>query len=395
MEVTFTDSSMLCFFLSHATSLIDKKSGGQHEYSGYVYVNVKVGGIEVVGCNLHSSFERVIPQQCYKVENLVEGEVVLLGTKLLSFLKTYGEQPVTLKLDGNMVLLRSGRSRVKIETLPTNVYPRPSIAQNSCNISFSIKLEILQEGLKLVKNCMPREHRMSCLNGVRVQYNSGKLSFIATDAQRVSVYQRNVATEISCSTEQFGFCLPVSAVNQLSSLTSEKKSGVIRVTSSSFIYEISTLRYQSKLLEDHNYPNIEQIIPKESVGHCSFDKKEFSNLLERVNIAVGSSGRSDSKIPRVELQFADDGMVNVIGGLQSSPDANDQITPLDYSYQREGLSTAHNYFSLSSSLSAIEDTKILVVIAPQMNRGSITNNLILKPLSKKPYQHFYMNLPIR
>ncbi len=397
MKITFNDASILGFFLSHPCSVTERKAMTGKDFTRCILFGVKKHGVAVLGCNHNSSFERIITPNFFDASTVHEGCVAVLADKLESFIKTYGKQPVTFELVDNILHVKSGRSRVKIETYASEGYPQPTLNLKETK-NISLNLDVLQEGLKLVKNCMPTNHSMSYLNGIRVQFNCGKLSFIATDCQRLSVYQRmiDVSANPELSGLKLGFTIPVLAVNKLVSLTSESKEGIISVSNSSFAYQVSSLVFQSKLIDDSRYPEIENMIPKEHAGHFCFEKRELTSLLERMRIAVGSTNQSSGKVPRAEFTFNNTGLVSVIGGQTNHPDAEDEITPVEFVYSSsEEVSSAMNYFLLLNSISGIQDDKVRITIAPIENRGVIVNYFIIQPCAQKPYVHFFMNLPVR
>lgn len=397
MKITFNDASVLGFFLSHPSSVTERKAMAGKEFTRCILFGVKKHGVAVLGCNHDSSFERIIPNNFFDANNVQEGCVAVLADKLMSFIKTYGKQPVTFELVDNLLHVKSGRSRVKIETYPAEGYPQPTLDFSETK-NISLNIDVLQEGLKLVRNCMPTDNAMACLNGIRVQFNCGKLSFIATDGHRLSIYQRMV--DVSGNPElaqmKLGFTIPVSAVNKLVSLTSESKEGTLSVSGFAFAYRVSSLVFQSKLIDDSRYPEIEKMIPKEHAGHFCFEKRELTNLLERMRIAVGATNQASGKVPRAEFTFNNTGLVTVIGGQSNHPDAEDEITPVEFIYpSSEVISSAMNYFLLSNSISGIQDDKVRITIAPIQNRGVIANYFIIQPYEQKPYVHFFMNLPVR
>ena len=397
MKITFNDASVLGFFLSHPCSVTERKAMTGKEFTRCILFGVKKHGVAVLGCNHDSSFERIIPNNFFDANTVQEGCVAVLADKLMSFIKTYGKQPVTFELVDNLLHVKSGRSRVRIETYPAEGYPQPTLNLVESK-NFSLNLDVLQEGLKLVRNCMPTNHSMACLNGIRVQFNCGKLSFIATDCHRLSVYQRivDVSSAPELANLKFGFTIPVLAVNKLVSLTSESNEGTISVSSFAFSYRVSSLVFQSKLIDDSRYPEIEKMIPKEHAGHFCFEKRELTNLLERMRIAVGSTNQSSGKVPRAEFTFNNSGLVNVIGGQSNHPDAEDEIVPVEFVYSSpEKVSSAMNYFLLMNSISGIQDDKVRITIAPIQNQGVIANYFIIQPFAQKPYVHFFMNLPVR
>ena len=150
MKITFSDASILEFFLSHSCSVTERKAMTGKEFTRCILFGVKKHGVAVLGCNHDLSFERIIPTNFFDVSTVQEGCVAVLADKLMSFIKTYGKQPVTFELVDNLLQVKSGRSKVKIETYPAEEYSQPILDQKETN-NISLDLDVLQEGLKLVK----------------------------------------------------------------------------------------------------------------------------------------------------------------------------------------------------------------------------------------------------
>ena len=95
MKITYYDASILGFFLPHPCSVTERKAMTGKEFTRCILFGVKKHGVAV------------------------------LADKLMSFIKTYGKQPVTFELIDNLLQVMTGSSRVKIEPYPVEEYPQP------------------------------------------------------------------------------------------------------------------------------------------------------------------------------------------------------------------------------------------------------------------------------
>src|SRR5690606_32444853 len=143
------------------------------------------------------------------------GETV--SAKLLADIvrKLAGGECTLESADGHMVV-KSGRSRFKLATLPVEDWP--SISYTPARYGYTIPAVELKEALESVAIAMSSEESRYYLNGVFMHSHNGRLRFVATDGHRLALRD-----SIPCTAEG-GIIIPRKAIHRSEEHTSELQS---------------------------------------------------------------------------------------------------------------------------------------------------------------------------
>lgn len=383
MKIKFHKATELAFLLSHSVSICKRSA---KDWTEMVLINVEDNTVSFVGANENSSFKRVVPSDF--VEVMESGSVSVSAQKLMGCIRTYGEKPITLSLSNkeNKLFVQSGRSRVRFDYMDGDSFPDLSkVGMSKMEVLFD--LETLKSGLSIVRQTMPSDHAMAALNGIHVKIDSQKniATLISTDSYRLNVIKLCLPPQQLDS--DIAFTIPASAVAKLTSMVAESTQGTITLFGdcSSMSLSVSTLTYRTALI-DASYPDINQILPKESLGYVVVDRKELISLLDRTAVAMSSE-----KIPRLELNFQPQSEEIAIEGGKSIEEYFD--VPINTI--SSPCTTAVNYRYLKDIIQSISDQEIVMTVCPVDQKGNILHYLVCTPKVNKEYAQFSMIVPMR
>jgi DNA polymerase-3 subunit beta len=221
---------------------------------------------------------------------------------------------VTLEYDGHRLIIKSGRTNMKLNTLPSKDFPNMpgSDYSHSSNISADTFLDLLNR----TKFAMSTEETRYYLNGVYLHNDdAGDLIAVATDGHRLAKMTHTGDVSVA------GVIIPRKTVDRLAKLldgvdgdvkleTSETK---MRVTGDGF-------SITSKLV-DGTFPDYTRVIPQSWKATMRVDAKEF---YEASNMVVPVS---DNKSKAVKLSISDD--TCVLSGSSGIGEADSAVT-IDY-----------------------------------------------------------------
>lgn len=211
---------------------------------------------------------------------------ITVNAKLLADIAKKASADITMELDGNVLAVRSGRSRYKLPTLPASDFP--SFSAGTFDAEFEIDLAAL---VAPVQFAISTEETRFYLNGVFLHVANDKLVAVATDGHRLS---RHVAPSIGDIPEVI---LPRKLVSIL-------PRGVVRVSLSQTKVRIATDDgvLVSKLI-DGTFPDYQRVIPTGNPHRMTADRDALLAAVDRVSVVNDEKGRA------VKLDIASGGLV--------------------------------------------------------------------------------------
>src|SRR5947199_4647449 len=112
--------------------------------------------------------------------------VTVAARKLQDLLRALPEDaPVNLDSAANKMVVRAGRSRFNLQTLPATDYPRISLAQEQLQ-TISLPQRDFRRLLKLAEFAMAQQDIRYYLNGMLLVVDKDLLQAVATDGHRLS-----------------------------------------------------------------------------------------------------------------------------------------------------------------------------------------------------------------
>lgn len=195
--------------------------------------------------------------------------------KLLADIAKRAAGDITLELQDGTLVVRSGRSRFKLQTLPIADYP--TLDAGKFDVEFDIDIASLVEPVQFA---ISNEATRYYLNGVYLHVVDGALTAVATDGHRLA---RNVG-EPAAHFE--GVILPRKLVSMLPRGTvklalSQNK---VRVTTADAVLT-------SKLI-DGTFPDYPRVIPRDNGNLVTFDKDDMLAAVDRAAVVFSEKGRA-------------------------------------------------------------------------------------------------------
>ena len=215
------------------------------------------------------------------------GEVTLPGRKLVDILKALpADSLIECKLDGSHMVMRAGRSKFRLSTLPANDFPRVEMSGETTAVA--VPAEAFSQAVSKVSFAMAVQDVRYYLNGMLLSVGDGLLRCVATDGHRLAL--SDVAIEDGQASASL--ILPRKAVIELAKLlgTDGDKPVAIRFSSSHLQVEVSGLSFTSVLIEGR-FPDYERVMPKAQQNTLVLDRQVFKEVLTRAAILTNEQFR--------------------------------------------------------------------------------------------------------
>ena len=252
--------------------------------------------------------------------------------------KTGGD--VTLSLEAGNLIVKSGRSRFSLQTLPTADFP--DLKGGNYTASFDIDLAAL---FAPVSFAISTEETRYYLNGIFLHLQDDNIGAVATDGHRLSRHQLAYP-----GAEQFnGIIIPRKTVGLI-----PKGSVNLSVSDTKIRIVAGDLTITSKLI-DGTFPDYQRVIPTQNDKKIVFGSDDMRQAASRVSVVSSERGKA------VKLSFAD-GAVKLAVNNPDSGSASDEISvsydgdPIDIGFNANYLAELVGIFPSGDIHLALADS---------------------------------------
>ncbi|WHZ23844.1 MAG: DNA polymerase III beta subunit [Nitrospira sp.] len=314
-----------------------------------ILLEAKHEGAEIVATDLEIGMRGL-----YKATVLEAGGVTISARKLYEIIKELPNGEIELiSSDNNWTTIQAGKSQFKVVGLPSSDYPAlPSIEREGLTpLTGAGLLELIRKTLFAAGDNDARY----ILNGLLVSLTTTEkkttlLRLVGTDGHRLAVAEREVGTTGAKQPAQdIKAIIPKKAAQEMRRLLEEGGDAepLIGFTKNLMIFRKSGLLLTSRLMEG-NYPNYQQVVPKESGKRLVIDRGLLEGALRRVSVL------SKDKANAVKVSFAPGSMTL----FSSNPDYGEATEELAARYEGEDLNTGFNARYLLDALSVMDGESV-------------------------------------
>ncbi len=297
-----------------------------------ILLEAKQEGAEIIATDLEIGMRGL-----YKAAVQKTGGITLSARKLYEIIKELPSGDIEITSgENNWTSIQAGKSQFKIVGLPSADYPALPVIEREGLIPLSGAglLELIRKTLFAAGDNDARY----ILNGLLVTLISADrkttLRLVGTDGHRLAVAEQDLGKpEGKGVPQEIKAIIPKKAAHEMRRLLEEGGDGepLIGFTKNLMIFRKSGLLLTSRLMEG-NYPNYQQVIPKESNRRINVNRLELESALRRVSVL------SRDKANAVKLSFAP-GQLSL---FSSSPDYGEATEDLPARYEGEALTTGFN-----------------------------------------------------
>ncbi|MGQ0667690.1 MAG: DNA polymerase III subunit beta [Nitrospiraceae bacterium] len=297
-----------------------------------ILLEAKQDGAEIVATDLELGMRGL-----YKATVLKTGGVTVSARKLFEIIKELPSGEIELTAgDNNWTIIQAGKSQFKVVGLPSSDYPAlPAIEREGLTpLSGDGLLELIRKTLFAAGDNDARYILNGLLVTLVVTDKKTALRLVGTDGHRLAVAEQDVGKAGSKGgPQEIKAIIPKKAAQEMRRLLEEGGDGepLIGFTKNLMIFRKSGLLLTSRLMEG-NYPNYQQVIPKESGKKITVNRVELESSLRRVSVL------SKDKASAVKVSFAPGKIIL----FASSPDYGEATEELPARYEGEALNTGFN-----------------------------------------------------
>lgn len=293
-----------------------------------------------------------------EVESDSSGSIAVSARLLTDTLKTFPDQPLTFKTDGNSKIeIISDQGKYDMAYFAGDEFPKAvNLPSPSKTI---IPAHILGTAIAKTIFAAGNDDLRPVMSGVFFQFSSQSLTFVATDAHKLVKYSRTDVT----SEKTAEFIMPKKPLNLLKGILSGSDSEVtIEYNDSNAKFTFDNVVLVCRLI-DGKYPNYEAVIPKENPNKLTVDRASFLNSVRRVSIF------SSKTTHQIRLKMAGTELKISAEDLDFSNKADERLS---CDYQGDDMKIGFNSRFLSEMLSNLSSNEVLIEMSLPNRAGILT-----------------------
>jgi DNA polymerase-3 subunit beta len=291
------------------------------------------------------------------IESDSSGSIAISARLLLDTLKTFPDQPLTFKTEGDSIIeISSDQGKYDMAYFGGDEFPKSvSLPSPSKTI---IPSNILATAISKTIFAAGNDDLRPVMSGVFFQFSSQNLTFVATDAHKLVKYTRTDVT----ADKTAEFIMPKKPLNLLKGVLSGEEDVTIEYNDANakFTFENSVLICR---LIDGKYPNYEAVIPKENPNKLTVDRASFQNSVRRVSIF------SSKTTHQIRLKMAGTELNISAEDIDFSNKADER---LNCDYQGDDMQIGFNSRFLSEMLSNLSSNEVLIEMSLPNRAGILT-----------------------
>lgn len=333
-------------------------------------VQIQEGNMTLIATDLEVEVKRQI-----EVEAADEGEFTLPARKIIDICKALADgSEVTLEVDGEKAVLRSGRGRYRLSTLPASDYPAMEVT--AATQRFSIGQDLLKRLLEKTSFAMAQQDVRYYLNGMLFEGRAGMLRTVATDGHRLALCEEKAETPEDLDLQAI---VPRKAVLELNRLLEGKDDAppVELRFSDGFMKVIFPGGSFATKLIDGRYPDYAKVIPDAPASDLLADRETLRRALSRTAIL------SNEKFRGVKFVIKP-GILNL---LAHNPEHEEAEEELEVEYKGEPLNIGFNVGYLLDVLGVLDQDRVRIGLI------DATSSCVIKP--EEEDGSFYVVMPMR
>ena len=299
-----------------------------------------------------------------KAEVKESGSVTLPVKRLATIVRELPNVDVTFDASPNhQVKLASGGSNFRIMGIGKEEFP--PLPEFGDEKAYSLEQAELATMLRSVAYAQSTDETRYILNGVYFNFRDGKLSLVATDGRRLALAGKELEVPAASAG---AIILPAKTVGELLRLLDKGAKVKINFNDRRASFQIATDKDDSGLIDnvylyskvvEGNYPNYQQVIPKETHQRIKLERELFLQCIHRA--ALVCSEKSNS----VKIKLTS----NLLEITAQSPDFGEAHESMAISYSGPDLQVAFNPAFVMDPLRALTKDEVFFELKDEVSPG--------------------------
>lgn len=262
---------------------------------------------------------------------------------------------IKIEVEGERMIIRSGRSRFTLSTLPADDFP--NIDNWHGDIEFVLPQHLLRSVIESTQFSMANQDVRYYLNGMLFEIENDILKTVATDGHRLAVSSRPIDAQQSSKK----IIVPRKGVVELLRLIEATDEPVtVQIGDSHLRANIMNAVFTTKLV-DGRFPDYQRVLPRGG------DKVIITSRLELKQALARASILSNEKFRGVRFNFS----ANELKITANNPEQEESQEIVDLEYSFDDLEIGFNVSYVLDALNALKSEQIKMTLGDANSSGLI------------------------
>ncbi len=308
-------------------------------------VVAKNGVLSITGTDLEVEMVVVVSD----VELEQDGEVTIPARKLTDIWRSLPESAeVSVRVEGDRAIIRSGRSRFSLATLPAGDFPK--VESGPGDLELRIAQRDLRHLLDRVSFSMAQQDVRYFLNGMLLEITSEHTRAVATDGHRLAMC--TVAGGAG-GAEKTQIIVPRKGVLELRRLLDDEDEELVLQIGSNHLQVTHGPYTLTTKLVDGKFPDYEKVIPRDASRTIRGDRESLKQAFLRASIL------SNEKYRGVRLIIEGDQLT-----IQANnPEQEEAEVIVGVTYEGERMEIGFNVNYLQDVLSVVDSEEVCISVS--------------------------------
>lgn len=277
------------------------------------------------------------------------GEITVPARKLMDICKSLpSDALIDIRVDDQKLMVKAGRSRFTLSTLPANDFP--TVEEGPGSLTFNLPQAKLRRLVERTSFAMAQQDVRYYLNGMLLEVQSGLLRAVATDGHRLAMCSMEAAIQ---QEGKHQVIVPRKGILELARLLTEQDAEVAIVLGQHHIRaNTGEFTFTSKLV-DGKFPDYERVLPRGGDKLVLADRQGLREAFSRTAIL------SNEKYRGIRLTLAS-GLLKIQANNPEQEEAEEEIV-VDYS--GSGLEIGFNVSYLLDVLGVMGTEQVRLILS--------------------------------
>ncbi len=279
MQITI-DRDELLKPLSHVASVVERRQ--TLPILSNILVRSEGGVLELTGTDLEVE---IVAKA--KAKQADEGALTMPARKLYDICRALpAEAELEIKQEGERAVVRSGRSRFSLLTLPVADFPK--VEPGEWDLTFTLPETVLKQLLEHTQFCMAHQDVRYYLNGLLLELDGRQIRAVATDGHRMGISEHQISIAADSGRQVI---VPRKGVLEMSRfLNNVPEEAEVRLSNNHVRVSGQDMTLTAKLI-DGRFPDYNRVIPSGYQRTLHADRATLREALSRAAILANEKYR--------------------------------------------------------------------------------------------------------
>ncbi len=317
-----------------------------------ILLEVSDDALKMTGTDLEVELVGLAPLE----GEVIGGRTTVPAKKFLDICKGLPDGAnISVDVDGERMIIRSGRSRFSLSILSADDFP--NIDNWQSEIEFVIPQHLLRSVIESTQFSMANQDVRYYLNGMLFETGNDELKTVATDGHRLAVSSRKINAELTSRQ----VIVPRKGVVELLRIIEATDDPVtVQIGESLLRANINNAIFTTKLV-DGRFPDYQRVLPRGG------DKVIITSRIDLKQALARASILSNEKFRGVRFNFT----TNELKITANNPEQEESQEIVDLDYQYDDLEIGFNVSYVLDALNALKSDEIKITLGDANSSGLI------------------------